>query len=73
MISRWYSSLTGNYSWGMTDLDYDEFVDTVKNNGYEMLALHKDSDYVKKHADWFEHLEVLFENDSVKMVSTDGL
>ena len=43
------------------------------NKGYEMLALHKDSDYVKKHADWFEHLEVLFENDSVKMVSTDGL
>lgn len=73
MISRWYSSFTGNYSWTMTDLDYDEFVDSVKNNGYEMLALHKDSDYVKKHADWFEHLEVLFENDSVKMVSTDGL
>lgn len=73
MISRWYSSFTGNYSWTMTNLDYDEFVETVSNNGYEMLALHKDSDYVKEHADWFEHLEVLFENDSVKMVSTNGL
>lgn len=70
---RAYEAITGNITKDMTEFNYDIFTAVCYDRKFTMLALFKDSPYVTEHADWFENLDVLFENDTFLVVSTNGL
>lgn len=70
---RIYEAITGNITKDMTEFDYNTFVDVIKGRNYSLLALYKDSPFVKEHSSWFKDLEVIFENSSFTVISTEGL
>lgn len=70
---RIYEAITGNFSKDMTEFDYDTFVEVIKNWNFSLLALYKESPFVKEHSDWFKDLDVVFENSTFTVVSTEGL
>ena len=70
---RIYEAITGNFSKDMTEFDYDTFVEVVKNRNFSLLALYKESPFVNEHSDWFKDLDIVFENSTFTVVSTEGL
>lgn len=70
---RAYESIIGKTTKDMTEFDYDTFTMVCHDRNFTMLALSKSSPYVIEHEDWFRNLNVLFENDTFLVVSTEGL
>ena len=73
MISRWYSNILGHESIYLTGLSYDDFVTVVKENGYDMIVLRNDNKTKYDHEEWFDEMTILYENNTVKVLGTDGL
>lgn len=65
---RLFEYITGDFTRPLSEYDRD----TIRHN-FSALALHRKSQYVASHKDWFDDLDVLFENDTFIVVSTDGL
>jgi hypothetical protein len=66
LYTYWFEAITVQnfskyYTWAVSD--FQLYIDQVINDGYEYVAVRFDDEFYKNHADYFDYLERIYENN----------